>query len=447
MFNPKHDGYAAYALYPVVSHNYEKMTFRFPIKCKICDFESLVKVQAGFLEKASVRIGCPNCGSLLNGELIQEPPNVSLNFDNAEHTDGENLANDIPIIPISTELPIPKKSTEIVEGSLAFTYNPYIAFGDSLSYDKIALFRDKYLGFAKFRDENVDSVENIITLFQGKKYNLVISESKKYFAKIVPEINKDFEENIDSCYYIISKILKFFILNAIPKNYENSYTIRLLNKGTINKIQTDKAALIHLKTELNKFFEIEREFISSCKILVQFIKNSPSYVPVIALSYIGFDEVFDKKFGITTFSFDELKDNYKDSFELLARSSILYVGFSNFAKHKNEDNFSTISNCNSLNNYYNLNNGLKKQVIEQYPLLKKYYRFLLDSQIRNAIGHAKTEFFMHEQLIKYYPYTDLKKINKFKEKSLVDFAYHTFLMKLAVLDLVDFIGKWHYRMK
>ncbi|PRP65906.1 hypothetical protein BST86_01785 [Nonlabens agnitus] len=71
----------------------------------------------------------------------------------------------------------------------------------------------------------------------------------------------------------------------------------------------------------------------------------------------------------------------------------------------------------------------------------------MNSQIRNAIGHAKTEYFMYEQLIKYYPYTDLKKLNKFKEKSLVDFVYHTFLMKLAILDFVSFIGKWHYRMK
>jgi len=86
-------------------------------------------------------------------------------------------------------------------------------------------------------------------------------------------------------------------------------------------------------------------------------------------------------------------------------------------------------------------------VIENYPYLKKYYRFLLDSQMRNAIGHVKTEYFMYEQLIKYYPYTDLKRLNKFKEKSLVDFAYHTFLMKLAILDFVSFIGKWHCRMK
>ena len=423
------------------------MTFRFPIKCKICQFESLIKVQAGFLEETTVRIGCPNCGSLLKGELIQKPPGVSLNFDKAEHTDGENLPDDVPIIPISTELPIPKESTEILGGSMAITINPYIAFGQSLSYEKIAIFRDKYLAFAKFRDKHIDFLENIIFLFQGKKYNLVITESKKHFSKNIPELDKEFEENIDSCYYIISETFKFFLLNTIPKNYENSYTIRLLFKGTINKLQNDKPVLIRLKTELNKFCDIEREFIASCKILVQFIRNSPSYVPVIALSYIGFEEVFNKQYGITTFSFDELKENYKDSFELLARTSIFYIGFSNFSKHKNEDDFSTIPNCNSLNQYYNLNNGLKKQVIENYPLLKKYYRFLLDSQMRNAIGHAKTEFFMYEQLIKYYPYTDLKKLNKFKEKSLVDFAYHTFLMKLTILDFVSFVGKWHYRMK
>lgn len=413
----------------------------------ICQFKSLVKVQAGYLEETSVRIGCPNCGSLLKGELIQKPPGVILNFDKAEPTDEESLPDDIPIIPISTELPIPIQSTAVIGGSMGITLNPYHALGQSLSFDEIAIFRDKYLAFAKFRDENIDSLENIIFLLQGKNYNLVISEAKKHFAKNISEINKNFEENIDSCYYIISEILKFFILNTIPKNYENNYTIRMLYKGTINKVQKDKAALVKLKKELNKFCDIEREFMSSCRILIQFIKDSPSYAPVIALSYIGFEEVFEKQYGITTFSFDELKENYKDSFELLARSSILYIGFSNFHTQKNENDFSKIPNCNSLIHYFKLNNGLKKQVIENYPLLKKYYRFLLDSQMRNAIGHTKTEFFMYDQLIKYYPYTDLKRLNRFKEKSLIDFAYHTFLMKLAILDLVSFIGKWHHRMK
>jgi hypothetical protein len=423
------------------------MTFRFPIECTICEFKSLVKVQAGYLEKVQVRIGCPNCGSLFKGELLQIPPGVSLNFDKAKPTDGDNLPDDIPVIQISTELPIPKQSTEIIPGSLGLTLNPYMALTQSISHDTIAIFRDKYLVFAKYRDKNIDALENIILLFQGKNYKLVIAEAKKHFSDELPDLKNTFEENQESCYYIISEILKFFILNTIPKNYENSYTIRLLFKGTINKVQKNKASLLHLKTELNKYCDIEREFISSCKILVEFIKNSPSYVPVIALSYIGFEEVFEKEYGITTFSFDELKENYKDSFELLARTSIFYIGFTNFGQHKNEEDFSAIPNCNSLNQYYNLNNGLKKQVIENYPYLKKYYRFLLDSQMRNAIGHNKTEYFMYEQLIKYYPYTDLKKLNKFKEKSLVDFAYHTYLMKLAILDFVSFIGKWHYRMK
>ncbi|PRP65905.1 hypothetical protein [Nonlabens agnitus] len=351
------------------------MTFRFPIECNICEFKSLVKVQAGYLEKVQVRIGCPNCGSLFKGELLQIPPGVSLNFDKAKPTDGENLPDDIPVIPISTELPIPQQSTEIIPGSFGFTLNPYMALTQSISYDTIAVFRDKYLAFAKYRDKNIDALENIIFLFQGKNYQLVIAEAKKHFSDELPDLKNTFEESQENCYYIISEIFKFFILNTIPKNYENSYTIRLLFKGTINKVQKDKASLIHLKTELNKYCDIEREFINSSKILVDFIKNSPSYVPVIALSYIGFEEVFEKEYGITTFSFDELKENYKDSFELLARTSIFYIGFTNFGQNKSEDDFSGIRNCNSLYQYYSLNNGLKKQVIENYSHLKNTIGF------------------------------------------------------------------------
>ncbi|WP_299676253.1 hypothetical protein [uncultured Dokdonia sp.] len=421
------------------------MTFRFPIECNICNFQSVVKVQAGYLEKSFVCIGCPSCGSLFKGELLQIPPNVKIDFDNAKHINLEEIPIDTPIIPISTELPIPKISKQIIGGASGITLNPYIALGESMDYETISIFKNKYLAFAEYRSEKEAILENIISLFQANKWELVISESKKHFAPSLPELNKTFSISIESCFFIISEIFKLFILNVIPKSYENSYTIRLLFRDTINRVQKDKTSLAHLKKSLGDFYNIEKEFIIACKILITFIKNSISFVPVIALSYIGFNETFNDSYGITTFSFDELKDNYKDSFELIARSSILYIGFSNYYKNRDENNFKSVSSCNSLNEYYKLNNGNKRMVIEQYPYLKKYFRFLLDNQLRNAIGHTKTEFFTYEQLIKYYPYTALNKKDKFKEKTLVDFAYHTFLLNLSVLDLVSFIGKWHKR--
>jgi len=420
------------------------MTFRFPIECNICKYKSLIKVQAGYLEVGQVSIGCPNCGSLLKGELTQIPPNVNLKLENTTNILSEDLPEDVTIIPISTELPIPKQST-ISIGPTDLTLNPYLALSETISYEIIAKFRDKYLDFAKFRDENIGYLENIIKLFQKEKYDLVINEAKKHFSKHIPILENEFEIKIENGYYIISEIFKFFILNVIPSGYEHNYTTSLLFRKTINNIQRDKTALKELKSDLNSYFDIKRGFIIAGELLVSFIKKTPSFVPVIALSYTGFDKIFNDEFGLTTFSFDDLKDSYKDAFELIARSSILFISFTNYSKQKDFNNFSSIPNCNSLEQYHSMSNGNKKEVISHYPYLVKYYRFLLDNQLRNAIGHVNTEYLIHEQIVRYYPYTNLRKQNIYKEKTLIDFAYHTYLLHLSVLDLVSFIGKWNYR--
>jgi phage FluMu protein Com len=418
------------------------MNFRYNIKCDICDNFLIVKVQGGFVEKAKVRFGCPYCKSVLKGDIYQNAPDISIKFENAE------LVKDIPdkevdIFSISTELPIAKDLTNMKNVG-GISLSPFIALSSIIPLEKVTNFRDRYLEFRDFRNEKLLKLETIIELFQNKQWDYVFNEIKKSF---LPGLSDDSIRNMEFSTHIVSQVLKSFINKVIPQNYEHSYTIRLLHKNTLTKVQNNKTVLSQLNTELGQYVNIEREFVNASIILLNFIQNIESYLPVIALSYgKGFEEEFNNEFFITTFSFDELRDKYKDSFELLARTSLIYIGFSNYVRNGVSNDFSDIDTCRDLSEYYRKDNGKKKEVLEKVPLLKKYYRFLLNSQLRNSIGHNKTEYFTVEQMIRYYPYTDIRKKDRFKEKSLVDFAYHTYLMNLAVMDFVSFIGKWNYRM-
>ena len=419
------------------------MNFRHNIKCNVCNEFLIVKAQGGFVENAHVRLGCPHCRNLIKGEINQKAPAFSMKFENAELVN-EIPTDDVEVISISTELPVLKALTNMRNVG-GITLSPFSAVSQIIPLEQVALFRDRYLDFKAFRDKNLSKLETIVELFSNKQWSFVFSEIKKNF---LPELTDDSPKTMEFCSHILSEVLKQFVNKTIPQNYEHSYPIRLLHKTTLTKVQHNEVNLSQIHKDVSQLVDIEKEYSNGLRLVISFIKNVESYLPAIALSYgKGFEASFGNDIAITTFSFDELRDKYKDAFELLARTSLIYVGFSNFNRKGASNDFSDIGVCNNLTSYYSTNNGNKKNVLDKIPKLKSYYRSLMDSQIRNSIGHNKTEYLTVEQLIKYYPYTDIQKKDRAKEISLIDFAYKTFLLNLLVMDFISFIGKWNYRLK
>src|SRR5205085_1050633 len=95
-----------------------------------------------------------------------------------------------------------------------------------------------------------------------------------------------------------------------------------------------------------------------------------------------------------------------EQFEYLSRISSLLFGLVNLAERNDYNDFGTIKDCNKLSDYFNKDNGIKKDILKKNALLNDYFLGTLDSQIRNGIGHLKTIYDPRIQLIKYYPYKD-----------------------------------------
>lgn len=417
------------------------MNFRNDIQCNVCGNSFVVKVQGGFVENSKVRIACPKCQSLIKGNIFQKGSRFNITFENAQRIDRIEDGK-FALISISTELPIVKNI--YVENPIGYSLSPYMALFPYIKPEKQGVFRDRFLDFNSFRNKNIAKLELLIELFHNKRWDYFIKESK-YFALNISETSI---ESFSYCSNIMSEIISQFILKLIPVNYEQSYAIRLLHKNTLTKVQMNKMALIDIASKMSKYINMEAEFNGAIDILFSFIKNAENYLPVIALSYgFGVDKEVPEDFYIVTTSFDEIKDRYKDSFELLSRTSLIYLGFRNYVKNGDIDNCIGLTACTSLADYYGKNNGLKKAVLDQVPDFVKYYRFLLNNQIRNAIGHYNTEYSLQTQLIKYYPYTDITKKDKSKEISLTSFTFHLYLLHLLFFDLVRFLGKWNYRLQ
>src|SRR5690606_9956303 len=98
--------------------------------------------------------------------------------------------------------------------------------------------------------------------------------------------------------------------------------------------------------------------------------------------------------------------------------------------------------CAQLKDYFNKDNGIKKDIIKKHPLLNDYFLGTLDSQIRNGIGHLKTVYEPKTQLIKYFPYKDAARMNVHKEIYLIDFAYQVYQQALKVRDSLELVSKF-----
>lgn len=408
------------------------------VVCKICQEKIWLKVQLGKIEKTNIRIGCPNCETILRGKFQNAEPVIE--FENADFSYDIGDFNN-QIFATSTEFPIVNATVNTKNiGS-----TPFMGFVGRYGLEVVIDGLKNYLPYnAKWKNEG-SNFQDLVNLLANKKYSLAQKFIKKNFIHELPMLlDKDFETTS----YLVDQVLLEFSKLIYSEEYKPYYLDELLIKKTVKRIETDKTKLKFVLASVQPYLNIEKEFSNALKLISIFLSKYELFIPVVILSYAdGFNKEFKDEFSITTFEYEELKDLYVDLFELLSRISLLYVAIYNYTNNSNVNDFKGVKNCNNLEGYFKLTNGRKKDVIAEMPDMKKYFRFLLNSQLRNGIGHFKTEYNAVNQIIKYFPFNDQKRINSYKEKYLVDFVYHIYLMILATTDFVSYIGRINKKLK
>lgn len=408
------------------------------IKCKICQEEIWLKIQIGKVEKANLRIACPNCATVLRGKY--QTANPQIEFENAVFSDDiGDLSNQI--VATSTELPIFNETVNTKNIGLT----PYMGFVGRYGLKMLPKALENYIAFRNKWKKEGSNLQDLVNLSVNRNYDLAQKFIKSNFINGLSEtLDKDFETTS----HLINQVLLEFSKMIAPGKYKPYYQDRLLIKKTLKKIETDNAKINSVLGSVSPYIDIEKEYNNALKLIISFLLKFESFMPVVILSYAdGFDKEFKDEFSITTFEYEEIKDLYVDLFELLSRISLLYVAIYNYGHYGSVDDFRGVTNCSNLEGYFKLSNGRRKDVIAEMPDLQRYFRFLLDSQLRNGIGHFKTEYDTINQVIKYYPYNDQRRMNRHKEKYLIDFVYHIYLMVLLTVDFVNFVGRMNRKLK
>lgn len=338
-------------------------------------------------------------------------------------------------LSISTELPIALKVSNI---STIVALTPFMGIGTIIGFEKIKEYENKIREFINLYDPQFQRLQNCFELFESRNWEYYLIETKKHFRKELNIDIKTFEECSTALTQVNKDFFKFLETDYYKANFNNK-----LQTETIDKVSAKTAELKNLKTTIEKYINLETEFIKGVKLVDKFLSNIKSFFPVISLSYTNdYTKQYLDEVGLTTFEFLDLKEMYIEQFEYLSRISSLYFGLLNLAERNDFNDFGVIPDCNQLTAYFAKDNGIKKDIIKKHPLLNDYFLDTLNSQIRNGIGHLKTVYEPKTQLIKYYPYKDSARMNTQKEIYLIDFAIQVYEQALKVRDSLEILCKF-----
>lgn len=414
------------------------MTVRFNIRCKICENNIIVKVQAGYIDNSPVAISCPHCNASIKGEIVQNPPLLNLILENCDRLSSDTeMGLDIPIIQLSPELPIPKES--YVTFGNYMTLNPYMAVSPIVGFENISYYISNYKFFLDSYEERLDDIENVINLFVNDKHEILISFFQKKFPEISNNIKKDISGSYNTSVYIIISIIQTLSNYILPKGYNQNIRTDILFKETISSLKKRKNSYKKALEETSTILDLKRDFLLSCKSILRFYKNIREFAPVILLSSKSLLSEFDDEFKITTFSFVEQQSAYQDNFELIVRLIPLAIALNNqkyrddinqFIEPKRDKNFHEFSQKRTME---------QSHTLAKYPILNKYFTAQLNNQIRNSIGHHKTKYDGITQEITYYPNV---KSNDEKKISLIDFSHKLLITYYTIIDLNIMLGKF-----
>ncbi len=358
------------------------MTVNYYVECPVCHTVTRMRSPAGYVYSTPVRVHCGKCQTLLFGEFISDNEHLKAYF-KPQNCKTVNKGKYEYRAEASGEIICGKMVAE--EGDVSrpclTAVSPVLSFLQSMSMENKDAFID-YVCYASDLSDNMDKARIKYDLYLNEQFELL----KKHFGHIASTCGYNLYDNDELFQYIYYSL--FFDCAGLFKEVELkkllteiNYKIYHLDIKNINDYLRYLEQNNRLDEIESKLFELVRLYLSIFKFLA----------PAVGLFYYDDASRINKETqGISTCSFNDIKNFYLDAFEILADCCDIVIGLDNIDKRFN---YNAFTNRIDMIKFRNQTKGVRIKNLSLDEFFAARFNLKTDSnELRNAVGHNNFEY-------------------------------------------------------
>lgn len=410
------------------------------IRCRVCGSVTRIRLQVGFLEQHPIVICCGKCGVSLSGNVRigQKVSSLKFSFTNADVVDGSSPAD--YVVECSGEFPTSKPSPELKDRF--YPPSPFIR-NCALMGDRLDDFSNTIRLLNHARSKWTD-FQRILDLFRKGNRQYLCQQIWKVLPKDRYPCRSELEI-LRAVHMIEAGVFLAALRPDMLGDPPFSAAVLKLEREQLSGLvafldKTDGYSLSELQAAIYKLYG-------------EFIDVYPALIPAIAVQYYEKAAPDYSELGSSTSTFDTIKQFSLDAYETLGNLLAIPVALDNI-KYRGDYTLCRTEEGRqvSLEGFLRLKKGQRYRLCNSHEAYERKLWIVLNTKLRNAIGHNDVDYDVFSQKITYVP----NPLDRTKKATayLLEFENETvrlfqsvtaaaeYLYRLREFALIHRVGKW-----
>lgn len=362
------------------------------IKCQVCGAIIRIRFQVGYLKQHPVHVACGRCFTSLNGfvKIGQDEPSLEYNFENADTVSPVDKAD--YIVECSGEFPTMKPSSEDFDLETGYILSPFMRYSRNSRYEEFS----KTISTLNRFEERWPQYKRILGLFDRGDRKFLLDEIWKILPQEQFQCRNDFE--ISRAVHMIEVM---YFIGTLRKDIISDLSF----SRSVLQLPPEQISLLIDFLNAHPGYSLKELQSSVYKIYDEFMSLYPNLIPAIFLQYCEEGAIDFKTEGTTTSSFDTIRQFSLDTYETLGNLLIIPVALNNIKYRNDYSRCATIDGqSKTLEEYCGFRKKSKRyQYCDSTELYTKELRVIINTDLRNAIGHNDFKYNTVTQEIVYLP--------------------------------------------
>jgi phage FluMu protein Com len=365
------------------------MVARQVIKCNYCNKKILLKVQVddGYIP---FYFHCPNCNVSIDG-TINFSNKGELSLTNAKKVNRNCQKYDY-YLNISNAF-LCRKITKFVneEECIENSFSPFIMTTMFFkSHDSIEKANEEIKKYGIFTIRFQRNIKTLYELYFSEKINLLEKPLKKISERFIIKNKLD-------AYMSLHQITVIGLSNLFEYDMLSNFTN--IGSSIINPKYTEE--IFRFIDYLDKTINFENLYHKVFDKYNEWFKKYEKLIPILIYYKCDNKEDLDKEhYGITTISFDDLKNFYTESYELILEMICIPIGLNNIYERGNFELFYKKSKAKDFTSFNELSKLDRIHAISDNEKFSK--DIFLNKHVRNSVAHYDFNVDWNNQMVTFY---------------------------------------------